>query len=145
MATDHEDAVLEAATRRLRALLVKIARLCSAMPESDLGRPTFALALGLAEDPVWEVLDAAEQHRLTRLTARPTWAALSPERPLRHWRLVEITQPAGQPLVTSPLRLIEIVWSRLSFAVLPSSEALTRGRIPEKTLRTSCTVGGRFR
>ena len=91
----------------LHAINTEIARLCSAMPESDLGRPTFALALGLAEDPVWEVLDAAEQHRLTRLTARPTWAALSPERPLRHWRLVEITQPAGQPLVTSPLRLDE--------------------------------------
>ena len=35
-ATDHEDAVFEAATRWLRALLVKIARLCSAMPDSDL-------------------------------------------------------------------------------------------------------------
>ena len=34
-ATDHEDAVFEAATRWLRALLVKIARLCSAMPDSD--------------------------------------------------------------------------------------------------------------
>ena len=37
--------------------------------------PTFALALALFDDPVWE--------------------ALSPERPLRYWRLIEINQPGG--------------------------------------------------
>lgn len=49
--------------------------------------PTFALALTLFEDPAWD--------------------ALSPERPLRYWRLIEVTQTATQPLTTSPLRIDE--------------------------------------
>ena len=49
--------------------------------------PTFALALALFDDPAWEVL--------------------SPERPLRYWRLIEINQPGAQPLTTSALRADE--------------------------------------
>lgn len=49
--------------------------------------PTFALALALFEDPAWDVL--------------------SPERPLRYWRLLEINQPPAQPLVQSALRADE--------------------------------------
>jgi hypothetical protein len=49
--------------------------------------PTFALALSLFDDPAWD--------------------ALSPERPLRHWRLIEINQPNGMPLTVSPLRADE--------------------------------------
>jgi hypothetical protein len=49
--------------------------------------PTFALALTLFDDPAW--------------------VALSPERPLRYWRLLEINQPGSQPLTTSPLRVDE--------------------------------------
>ena len=49
--------------------------------------PTFALAFSLFEGASWE--------------------ALSPERPLRYWRLIEITQPGGQPLTTSALRADE--------------------------------------
>ena len=49
--------------------------------------PTFALALTLFDDPAWD--------------------ALSPERPLRYWRLLEINQPANEPLTTSGLRLDE--------------------------------------
>ena len=45
--------------------------------------PTFALALTLFDDPAWDVL--------------------SPERPLRFWRLIEINQPGAQPLILSPL------------------------------------------
>ena len=51
--------------------------------------PTFALAMTLFEDPAWE--------------------ALSPERPLRYWRLIEINQPGAQPLTTSALRADERV------------------------------------
>ena len=36
-----------------------------------------------------------------------SWNALSPERPLRYWRLIEITQPSYQPLTTSALRADE--------------------------------------
>jgi hypothetical protein len=57
--------------------------------QKDSGRnyPTFALAFALFEDA--------------------SWNALSPERPLRYWRLIEITQSSGQPLTTSSLRIDE--------------------------------------
>jgi ATPase family associated with various cellular activities (AAA)/Winged helix domain, variant len=65
-----------------------VAGLC-ARCQSDPGRPfpTFALAFALFEGASWE--------------------ALSPERPLRFWRLIEIMQPGGQPLTTSALRADE--------------------------------------
>jgi hypothetical protein len=65
-----------------------VAGLC-ARSQKDPGRPypTFALAFSLFEGASWE--------------------ALSPERPLRYWRLLEITQPGGQPLTTSSLRADE--------------------------------------
>jgi len=65
-----------------------IAALC-ARAQGDANRPypTFALALSLFDEPAWD--------------------ALSPERPLRHWRIVEINQPGGQPLTTSALRADE--------------------------------------
>jgi hypothetical protein len=49
--------------------------------------PTFALALALFDQPAWDVL--------------------SPERPLRHWRLIEINQPGAQPLINSALKADE--------------------------------------
>ncbi|HTQ15218.1 MAG TPA: ATP-binding protein [Rhizomicrobium sp.] len=65
-----------------------IAGLCARAQSDPLrGYPTFALALSLFEQPSWDVL--------------------SPERALRHWRLVEINQPAGQTLTSSPLRADE--------------------------------------
>ncbi len=72
----------------------RIAGLC-AQAQGDMSRPypTFALALALFDDPVWE--------------------ALSPERPLRYWRLVEINQPGAQPLTVSALRADERVVSYL--------------------------------
>ena len=45
--------------------------------------PSYALALALFEDGSWD--------------------ALSPERPLRFWRLIEITQPPATPLTASAL------------------------------------------
>jgi hypothetical protein len=67
-----------------------IGALC-AQAQGDPARPfpTFALALSLFEDPAWE--------------------ALSPERPLRYWRLLEISQPGATPLTVSPLRADERV------------------------------------
>jgi hypothetical protein len=49
--------------------------------------PTFALAMTLFDEPVWD--------------------SISPERPLRYWRLIEINQPGAQPLTTSALRADE--------------------------------------
>ena len=66
----------------------RIASLC-AHAQSDPTRPypTFALAAALFDDPAWDLL--------------------SPERPLRYWRLLEINQPGAQPLTTSALRADE--------------------------------------
>jgi len=66
----------------------RVASLC-ARAQDDAGRPypTFALALALFDAPSWD--------------------ALSPERPLRYWRLIEINQPGAQPLTTSALRADE--------------------------------------
>lgn len=49
--------------------------------------PTFALAMALADDPAWE--------------------AMSPQRPLRYWRLIEVGASGGQPLVSAALRADE--------------------------------------
>jgi AAA+ superfamily predicted ATPase len=57
--------------------------------QHDTGRtgPTFALALAALDNPTWDVM--------------------SPERPLRYWRLIDIHQPATQPLISSALRADE--------------------------------------
>ncbi len=66
----------------------RIPMLCArAQDDANRPYPTFALALACFEEPAWEVL--------------------SPERPLRYWRLIEINQPGVQPLTTSPLRADE--------------------------------------
>jgi hypothetical protein len=66
----------------------RIASLCSrAQDDPNRPYPTFGLALTLFDDPAWD--------------------ALSPERPLRYWRLIEINQPGAQPLTTSALRADE--------------------------------------
>jgi hypothetical protein len=66
----------------------RIPSLC-ARAQDDLQRPypTFALAFKLFDEPAWDVL--------------------SPERPLRYWRLIEINQPGNTPLTASALRADE--------------------------------------
>lgn len=68
----------------------RIARLC-AQAQGDPARtyPTFALALVLFDDPAWD--------------------ALSPERPLRYWQLIEISRSSAHPLTNCPLRADERV------------------------------------
>jgi ATPase family associated with various cellular activities (AAA) len=66
----------------------QIPLLCSqAQDNSNRGYPTFALALTCFDQPAWD--------------------ALSPERPLRYWRILEINQSSTQPLTTSALRVDE--------------------------------------
>jgi hypothetical protein len=69
-------------------LNTKIGPLCGAA-QGDPTRPypTFALAMGLFDEPRWDVLSA--------------------HRPLRYWRLIEINQTGTQPLSTSALRADE--------------------------------------
>jgi SpoVK/Ycf46/Vps4 family AAA+-type ATPase len=66
----------------------RIAALCArAQDDPSKPFPTFALALALFDQASWD--------------------ALSPERPLRYWRLIEINQPGAQPLTSSALRADE--------------------------------------
>jgi hypothetical protein len=66
----------------------RVAGLCArAQDNPHRPHPTFALAMALFDDP--------------------DWGALSPEGPLRHWRLIEINQPGAQPLTSSALRADE--------------------------------------
>ena len=71
-----------------RDLDTRIDKLC-ARAQHDASRPfpTYALAMVMFEDPLWD--------------------ALSPDRPLRHWHLIEINQPGAQPLTVSALRADE--------------------------------------
>jgi hypothetical protein len=68
----------------------RVAGLC-ARAQGDPARayPTFALALALFDEPAWD--------------------ALSPEGPLRYWRLIEIKQGDVEPVTTSALRADERV------------------------------------
>ena len=66
----------------------RIANLCAlAHDDPQKPYPTFALAMAMFDEP--------------------TWDALSPHRPLRYLRLLEINQPAAQPLTASSLRADE--------------------------------------
>ena len=66
-----------------------MAGLCAAAQGSNASRPypTFALAMTAFDDPSWDVL--------------------SPERPLRFWRLLEVTASPSQPLTAGVLRADE--------------------------------------
>ncbi len=62
----------------------RIGYLCAlAQGHSQRAQPTFSLALSLFDDPAWD--------------------ALSPQRPLRYWQLIDIKQPDGHPLIESAL------------------------------------------
>jgi hypothetical protein len=71
-----------------------LADLC-ARAQSDPSRryPTFGLALELFDEP--------------------TFTVLSPDRPLRYWKILEITQPSGLPLINSALRADEHITNYL--------------------------------
>ncbi|MCD5341557.1 AAA family ATPase [Arthrobacter sp. AK04] len=63
----------------------RIAGLCARVhrvPAMDY--PTFALAMSVFDDPGWD--------------------AISPERPLRHWQLVDVVRTGPEPLTSSRLR-----------------------------------------
>ena len=99
----------------------RIAGLCArAQDDGARSYPTFALALAILDDASWD--------------------ALSPERPLRYWRLIEIAQSAAQPLTTSPLRADERIVNyakglshldeRVAPFVLPLAEAVHDDELP---------------
>jgi hypothetical protein len=90
-----------------------MAGLCGrAQDSASRSYPTFGLAMALFDDPAWD--------------------ALSPERPLRYWRLIDIRQPQGVPLIAASLSIDERIVNflkglnylddRLSTLVLPEPE-----------------------
>ncbi|SNS14351.1 ATPase family associated with various cellular activities (AAA) [Geodermatophilus pulveris] len=95
------------------ALSTEVARLCAAMPESRGGAPTFALAMALAVDEEFDAAAPDRQAGMTRVCAAAEWNALSPDRPLRHWRLLEVCQPPGSALISGALRMDERVVNHL--------------------------------
>jgi ATPase family associated with various cellular activities (AAA) len=58
-----------------------------AMGEPAKAHASFGLAFSLFDEPAWD--------------------AMSPERPLRYWRLIEISQPGAQPLTGSAIKADE--------------------------------------
>ena len=99
-----------------------VASLCT-RAQNDAHRPfpTFALALALFDEPAWDVL--------------------SPERPLRRWRMIEINQPGHIPLTVSPLRADERIVNyikglnylddRLSPLLFPLNPGAFQTNLPE--------------
>src|ERR1700730_418177 len=70
----------------------RIAYLCARVQDDpNRAYATFALAFSIFDEPSWD--------------------ALSPERPLRYWRLIEIHQPNPQPLSVSAIRADERIVS----------------------------------
>jgi hypothetical protein len=99
----------------------RIPALCAkAQDDESRPYPTFALALQIFDEPSWDVL--------------------SPERPLRYWRLIEIVQGSLQPLITSCLRIderivhlvkgLEYVDDRIASLFAPFESAEDVSRIP---------------
>ncbi len=94
-----------------------IAILSQQLGLSDFEQSILLLCVAIELDPQIAGLCAQAQHNLNH--PYPTfalamncfdnaaWDAFSPNRPLRYWRLIEINQPAAQPLTTSPLRADE--------------------------------------
>jgi AAA+ superfamily predicted ATPase len=99
----------------------RIPALCAKAQDSPYRPyPTFALALALFKEPHWD--------------------AFLPDRPLRHWQLVEISQVGAGPLSTSPLRADERIVSyikglnilddRLSPFLIPCEEPVEPDPLP---------------
>jgi hypothetical protein len=91
-----------------------IAELCGkAQSNQNRNYPTFGLAMALFDEPAWD--------------------ALSPQRPLRYWRLLEIRQPHGVPLIGATLgadeRIVNYIKGlnylddRLASSLLPETDA----------------------
>ncbi len=80
---------------------------------SPFERDLLLLCIGMELDTRLPALCAQAQHDPARpyptfalafaVLDQPSWDALSPERPLRYWRLLDIHQPGAQPLIGAAL------------------------------------------
>ncbi|SFS14379.1 ATPase family associated with various cellular activities (AAA) [Dyella sp. OK004] len=86
---------------------------------SDFERSLLMLCIGMELDTGMPALCAQAQHDPSKpwptfalafsILDAPSWDALSPQRPLRFWRLLDIHQPGPQPLVGAALSADERV------------------------------------
>ncbi|HXS04661.1 MAG TPA: ATP-binding protein [Rhodanobacter sp.] len=86
---------------------------------SAFERDLLLLCIGMELDTRFPALCAQAQHDPARpyptfalafaVLDEPSWDALSPERPLRYWRLLDIHQPGAQPLIGAALSADERV------------------------------------
>ncbi|MHB1057964.1 MAG: ATP-binding protein [Rhodanobacter sp.] len=86
---------------------------------SAFERDVLLLCIGMELDTRFPALCAQAQHDPARpyptfalafaVLDAPSWDALSPQRPLRYWRLLDIHQPGAQPLIGAALSADERV------------------------------------
>ncbi len=86
---------------------------------SAFERQLLLLCIGMELDTRFPALCAQAQHDPAKpyptfalafaVLDEPSWDALSPERPLRYWRLLDIHQPGAQPLIGAALSADERV------------------------------------
>ena len=96
-----------------------LAMLADRLGLSAFERDLLLLCVGMELDTRFPALCAQAQHDPARpyptfalafaVLDSPSWDALSPGRPLRYWRLLEIHQPGAQPLVGAALAADERV------------------------------------
>lgn len=139
--------VAEATDRTQSVDAPALSVLCDRLGLSPFERDVLLLCAGVELDTRFATLCALAQGEPTRpfptyalamaLFDEPAWDALSPGRPLRYWRLLEISQLGAQPLTASALRVDERIVSfikglnylddRLSSLVTP----MTTGTLDE--------------
>jgi len=127
VAPTGDAALAEAAARRQAAAEIHpppaLVLLAERLGLSAFERDTVLLCAAAELDPATELLFASTQGGVARgfptfsLALRvlddPTWDALSPHRPLRYARLLEINQPGATPLTAAALRADERIVSFL--------------------------------
>jgi hypothetical protein len=96
-----------------------LAMLADRLGLSAFERDLLLLCIGMELDTRFPALCAQAQHDPARpyptfalafaVLDAPSWDALSPQRPLRYWRLLEIHQPGAQPLIGAALAADERV------------------------------------
>jgi hypothetical protein len=96
-----------------------LAVLANRLGLSAFERDVLLLCIGMELDTRFPALCAQAQHDPARpyptfalafaVLDAPNWDALSPQRPLRYWRLLEIHQPGAQPLIGAALSADERV------------------------------------
>ncbi|HEY4146803.1 ATP-binding protein [Pinirhizobacter sp.] len=87
--------------------------LAERMELTDFERDILLLCIGMEMDTRWPALCADAQHDATKpfptfglafaALEGPSWDAMSPQRPLRYWQLLDIHQPGTQPMIGAAL------------------------------------------